>query len=178
MSLILKKRYEAISIQEICDAANVGRSTFYAHYRSKDDLHRRGLEHLRHVLLEGEKVVRGGQELSSASGLGFAAALFEHVRERKELLKALAGGRGGTLALEAIRGILAQLVRDALIARFDKHASDDIPRELITQYLVGAYLAVLSWWLDGGAKLPPGRIAEILDRLTTEGCMSRSARRG
>ena len=37
-SLILKKGYEAITIQDICDAANVGRSTFYAHYTSKDDL--------------------------------------------------------------------------------------------------------------------------------------------
>ena len=46
-SLILKKGYEAITIQDICDEANVGRSTFYAHYTSKDDLKRSGFEHLR-----------------------------------------------------------------------------------------------------------------------------------
>ena len=46
-SLILKKGYEATTIQDICDAANVGRSTFYAHYTSKDDLKRSGFEHLR-----------------------------------------------------------------------------------------------------------------------------------
>ena len=46
-SLILKKGYEAITIQDICDEANVGRSTFYAHYTSKDDLKRSGFERLR-----------------------------------------------------------------------------------------------------------------------------------
>ena len=42
--LILKKGYEAVTIKDICDAANVGRSTFYAHYEGKDDLMRSQLE--------------------------------------------------------------------------------------------------------------------------------------
>src|SRR5260370_8381887 len=54
-SLILKKRYESITITDICDAANVGRSTFYAHYTSKDDLKRSGFERLRSLLVERQK---------------------------------------------------------------------------------------------------------------------------
>ena len=52
ISMILKKGYEAITIDDICDAANVGRSTFYAHYTSKDDLKRSGLDHLRRMLVD------------------------------------------------------------------------------------------------------------------------------
>jgi AcrR family transcriptional regulator len=52
LSLIAKKRYEAITIKDICEAANVGRSTFYEHYTGKDDLKRCGLEHLRAVLVD------------------------------------------------------------------------------------------------------------------------------
>ena len=52
ISMILKKDYEAITISDICDAANVGRSTFYAHYASKDDLKRSGLDHLRRMLVD------------------------------------------------------------------------------------------------------------------------------
>ena len=55
ISLILKKNYEAITIQDICDAANVARSTFYAHYKSKDDLKRSGLEHLRKELVDRQR---------------------------------------------------------------------------------------------------------------------------
>jgi AcrR family transcriptional regulator len=54
-SLILKKGYEAITIKDICDAANVGRSTFYAHYTGKDDLKRSGFEPLRRLLVARQK---------------------------------------------------------------------------------------------------------------------------
>jgi AcrR family transcriptional regulator len=50
--LIQKKGYEAITIKDICDAANVGRSTLYAHYTSKDDLKRRGFDKLRKELAD------------------------------------------------------------------------------------------------------------------------------
>src|SRR3979490_361962 len=55
MSLILKKDYETITIQDICDEADVGRSTFYAHYTGKDDLKRSGFEHLRKHLADRQR---------------------------------------------------------------------------------------------------------------------------
>src|SRR5229473_3380810 len=97
ISLILKKNYETITIQEICDAANVGRSTFYAHYTSKDDLHRRGIENLRKVLADGRSDAPVAQ--GDVRGLSFSRTLFEHAQDRKELFRALAGSRGGAVAL-------------------------------------------------------------------------------
>src|ERR1700681_2218227 len=75
-SLILKKGYDAITIQDICDAANVGRSTFYAHYTSKDDLKRKGFERLRTLLVDRQR-----EALATAAGnrdgsLGFSLAMF------------------------------------------------------------------------------------------------------
>jgi hypothetical protein len=55
ISLILEKGYEAITVEDICEVANVGRSTFYAHYTSKDDLRRSGLENLRRLLVDRQK---------------------------------------------------------------------------------------------------------------------------
>jgi hypothetical protein len=42
-------------------------------------------------------------------------------------------------------------------------------REFIIQYVVGAYMAVMTWWLEGGAKLPPQQIDAMFRRLATEG---------
>jgi AcrR family transcriptional regulator len=151
MSLILRKRYEAITVDDICKAANVGRSTFYAHYRSKDHLKRSGLEPLRRRLLVRDR------------SLGFSLGMFEHARDHLDHYRALVGGRGGAVALGSIRQILSDLVRDELAATVD--------REVVVQYVVGAYMAVLTWWLDGGAKLPPQRIDAMFRRLAIEGIM-------
>jgi hypothetical protein len=83
----------------------------------------------------------------------------------------LVGGRGGTVSLGTIRQVLSDLVRDELVVIPGKKSADTIPRELAIQYFVGAYMAVLTWWLDGGAKLPPQRIDAIFRRLATEGIM-------
>jgi len=51
----MTKGYEAITIQDICDEANAGQSTFYAHYTSKDDLKQSGFEHSRKEFLDRQR---------------------------------------------------------------------------------------------------------------------------
>jgi hypothetical protein len=97
--------------------------------------------------------------------------MFEHAGDHEDQYRALVGGRGGTVSLGAIRQMLSDLVRDELAAT-DKDSADVIPRELVVQYVVGAYMAVLAWWLDGGTKLPPQRIDTMFRRLATEGITS------
>jgi len=95
--------------------------------------------------------------------------MFEHARGHKDHYRALVGGRGGAVSLGTIRQILSDLVRDELAATAHKKPEDAIPRELVVQYVVGAYMAVLTWWLDAGAKLPPERIDAMFRRLATKG---------
>jgi AcrR family transcriptional regulator len=168
ISLILEKGYEAITVEDICEAANVGRSTFYAHYASKDDLRRSGLEHLRKLLVDRQKDALAKPGHTRDRSLGFSLAMFEHARDHLDLYRALVGGRGGTIALGTIRRILSDLVRNELAAK----SADAVPRELVVQYVVGAFMAVMTWWLDGGAKLPPQRIDAMFRRLAVDGIMT------
>jgi AcrR family transcriptional regulator len=171
ISLILEKGYEAMTVEDICEAANVGRSTFYSHYTSKDDLRRSGLENLRRLLVDRQKDALAICGDARDRSLGFSLAMFEHARDHMDLYRALVGGRGGAVALGAIRQILSDLVRNELAAAVDKKSADVIPREIAVQYVVGAFMAVMTWWLDGGAKLPPQRIDAMFRRLATGGIM-------
>ena len=168
-SLILKKGYDAITIQDICDEANVGRSTFYAHYTSKDDLKRSGFERLRKELVDRQREAQATPGDISDRSLGFSLTMFEHARDHIDLYRALVGGRGGAVSLGQIRQILSDLVRNEFTAIAGKNSVDTVPRELVVQYVVGAFMAVMTWWLDGGAKLPPKRIDAMFRRLATVG---------
>lgn len=169
ISLILEKGYEATTVEEICDAANVGRSTFYAHYTSKDDLRRSGLEHLRKELAGRQRDALAMPGDIRDRSLGFSLAMFEHARGHMDLYKALVGGRGGGIALGTIRQILSDLVRNELATTVDRKSAEIIPRELVVQYVVGAFMAVMTWWLDGGARLPPHHVDAMFRRLATDG---------
>jgi AcrR family transcriptional regulator len=170
-SLLAKKEYERITVADICDAANVGRSTFYAHFTGKDDLKRSGLEHLRKHLTEIQKESLAAGDDGAPEPLRFSLALFQHARAHLPLYRALVGGRGGGISLGAIRSILADLVRREIGASTVKNAVAEIPGEVVVQYTVGAYMAVLTWWLDGGAKLPPERVDAVFRLLATKGIL-------
>lgn len=174
VTLILKNGYEAITVEDICEAADVGRSTFYAHYKSKEELHLSGMAHLRRQLVdrarESATLGPGGERC-----LGFSLPMFEHARYHIDHYRAMVGHRGGASARGHLRKLVSDMVRDELGVPGSKQSVDAMPRELVVQYVVGAYMAVLIWWLDGGAKLSPHRIDALFQNLTARGIRSGSA---
>jgi AcrR family transcriptional regulator len=176
-SLLSKKGYEAITIKDICEAANVGRSTFYAHFTSKDDLKRSGFEPLRRQLVGRQKQALAMARDDKSRSLAFSLTMFEHARDHKDHYRALVGSRGGTVSLGAIRRMLSDLVRDELAVTADEDSADVIPREFVVQYVVGAYMSVLTAWLDAGAKTSPQQINAMFCRLATEGILPSYRRR-
>lgn len=168
-ALLRKKRYEAITIGDICTAANVGRSTFYAHYKSKDNLKRSGLDSLHGVLAQRQKAARRDPGDVRDRSFDFSLSVFEHARDHLDHYRTLVGGRGGAVALAKLREMVTDLVRRELAVMITRRSTEDIPREAAVEYVVGAYMALLTWWLDNGAKVPPQRMDAMFRHLTTQG---------
>src|SRR5262245_45164642 len=114
ISLVLEKSYDAITVEDVCKRANVGRSTFYGHYKCKDDLMRSGFNHLRDELHGLRSPASGTSQNAEESRLGFSRAVFEEARRHMDIHRALAGNRGDTLAFDTIRATLRDLVRGEL----------------------------------------------------------------
>lgn len=161
--LTLMQGYEATTVTDICDAAKVGRSTFYSHYADKDDLKRGALEHLRDELAAARTAAGADQPFA------FSLPMFAHARSHLAAYRALSGNRGGVVALATIREILSDLVRADLANGTFRCASDRPTREFAVQYLVGAFMATMTWWLDDGAKVPPTLMDAMFRNLATKG---------
>lgn len=159
VALILEKRYEAITIQDILDRADVGRSTFYAHYYDKDDL----------LMSEFERVVQlllspSAHGESSNSAFLPSLALFEHVFERQDLFNALAGGHGMHVLLETGLQVLTRNIEAHLAAALQKR-TPDIPLSLLSNYIASTFLALIKWSFDNKMPYPPARMNEMFQQL-------------
>ncbi len=127
------------------------------------------MDNLREMLVDQQK--------TPANGIfGFSLAMFEHARSHRDLHGALAGG--SAIAVDAVREILSDLVRTDLGRAIEQESDDAIPRELIVAHIVGAFMAVVGWWLDGGAKLPAEQVDAMFRRLATEGIRRPKSRGG
>jgi AcrR family transcriptional regulator len=153
LALIVEKGLEAVTVEDICAAADVGRSTFYAHYPNKAALHRDGLAALRRQLLAHQPHATAAHH-GPGSVLGFSLPMFEHAREHLGLYRALARGAAGGEVLEEIRRMICDLVR-AQLPSAGREPSDGVRREFVVRFLAGAFMSVLTWWLDGGAEASP-----------------------
>ena len=162
LELVLEKGYDRVTVQDVLDRADVGRATFYAHFRDKDDLFASGFEQLweslrRHLA----SVARRSQARPDppAGGFGLAAALFDHAARHRQLYRALVGGRGGPPMAEHAREQLAALLREHLAEGVPDGVTPPVPLEVTVRYLVSAFLGVLTWWLE--ADPPPHTPAQV-----------------
>jgi AcrR family transcriptional regulator len=165
ISLILRKGYEPITIKDIIEEADVGRSTFYAHYTSKEDLLRKGFEELRRLLIDAQR------NATSADGrplenLRFSLAMFEHACEYRKVYRALVGSRGATVVINELRRVLSDVVRKDPAA---SASNEPIARELRVQFVVSTFLTVLTWCLEKPPDLPPSDIDAVFRRLVLNG---------
>lgn len=161
VALILRKSYDSITVQDVIDEANVGRSTFYMHYTGKEDLLRAGFEELRAKLASAASQRSGSEDAM----LPFSLTMFEHACEHKQIYRALAGGRGGVVAGRQMRLVLSDLVRQELGASGD----DGVPEQIRVQFVVDTFLAVLSWSIGRKPALAPVQMNQIFRRLVLHG---------
>ena len=158
MELVAEKGYDAITIQEITDRANVGRTTFYLHYESKDDLlldhHQDFASHLTLRPLRYEDL------LAPEPPESFVRFLEELAASRAVYL-AITQARSADLIM---KGIQQQMVADLLanLAGIKMAETPDFPLELLANYLAGAQLALIDWWLTGRSPHTAQTVARLL----------------
>ena len=92
-----------------------------------------------------------------------------HLKERHQHYRALMRGRAGPIVIDKIRDLLADLVRAELAARENASGPQAAAPEIAARFVVGAYLSVVTWWLDCGAKEPPEEIDKAFRNLALGG---------
>lgn len=147
--LILEKGYEAVTVQDVIDRADVGRSTFYAHFVDKDDL-------LMAILADFEMP---GPNTSTWKpddpAFAWTLELFRHFGSGKRLFKAVASGQSGALARRETTQRLEDLARAELSRLRAAKKLDPFRLELLVRFLVGTFIGFMDWWMREENELLP-----------------------
>jgi AcrR family transcriptional regulator len=154
VSLIHEKPYDAIAITEILERANVGRSTFYAHFHDKDDLLTSGIHHM----------LRLPQSMEPPSSMKlperviwFSLPIFEYHRHRRTSgLKTSAKGR--MIIHEHLRRVLVEMIACELRKEYRHTSAHQISPDLLVQYVASTFILVLNWWTESQSPLSPDEV--------------------
>jgi AcrR family transcriptional regulator len=168
VALILEKGYARVTVQDILDRADVGRSTFYAHYRDKESLLIAAFEDLRTQLRADLAAMIPGQPSNPTSPVG---ALFEHAAQRRAVYRALCGRQGGDIVSRHLRHLVGDLLRDHLRPHLAE-AGSDLPVDVVAEFYTSAALGLLTWWVDHDFRPSPAKLANIYQRLAAPGLLA------
>lgn len=161
IALILEKPLEQITVQEVLERAGVGRSTFYLHFRDKDDLLLCQLETFLEMM--STALVRNKEESDRVMPV---AEMFDHIGGQNKIYRAL--GDAGRLHdfFELAQGHFARGIETRL------RESKRVPqRELAARSfaLAGTLIGLMRWWIDHGAKESPQAMDELFHRMVWDG---------
>lgn len=163
VSLAIERGYDAITVQEVLDRAEVARSTFYAHFRDKEDLLLSGFRDKGGPLFCNSAVAGKGNVFA-----GLASSLFDHVYENRTLANAFSGSASSGAVFAHLRNLVIIEARKRLKERATGVAQA-IPDEVIVQYVASTLFSLLTWWIDHNFPYTATEMSDACDKLLTHG---------
>ena len=154
MELMAERGWEAIDVLALCERANIGRSTFYQHFKNKEELLEKSLSGLRDALL-----MQTRPSNDTGVPLAFVPGLLAHLHENREVFRALIGRRSGQFVQDRFRELLVELV-----AASSPAAGRAWQAKARAHYLGGALLELLVWWLGSNRPQRPSEIEAVFLR--------------
>ncbi len=148
--------YDAVTIRDITEYADVSYSTFFRHYADKDalllDMIQSAIKELRLVVGENQASHIGGR------------VLFEHIAQNQPLYRVLLGGLTSSAIVQRIQHVILTEILQATPVDGDAI----IPPEIKANHIAASVLALVKWWLDHDTPYSPARMGEIYATLILE----------
>ena len=131
-SLIREKPYDSIVVKEILHRANVGRSTFYTHFRDKDELLVAGI----HAMIRSAHsagATPSGKRYERI--IRFSLPVFEYIHQHRHAGAAKMGSRGQAIIHEHLQKVVAELIADDVRKDFlgRRKTAGQVPPDLLVQ---------------------------------------------
>ena len=175
VELMFEKRFDAISVQDILDRADVGRSTFYGHFSSKEALLYSSLGDMLHGLelhmAEEVDASKADEPPGASVNLLPSLGLFRHVKEHQRLYRALFSSSSLEPMTQNLQQQLAQVVERNLRTSMAGPSvrPPSVPLPILADFAAGAFLTLLRCWLEGNEAYTPEQMDAMFRQMVLPG---------
>lgn len=161
IKLLTKKDISQITIKEICEDADINRTTFYAHYSDQYDL----MQKIEDELLDNVSsyLSMDSQSGSDSDAIEMVERIFGYIKENAQLCKLLLSERGDINLQKRIMMLVYDKNIDASLC---KGTVSKEKAEYIYSYIITGCVGVVQKWLEEDMVQPARFMAELLVKLT------------
>jgi AcrR family transcriptional regulator len=160
IALIIEKGYDDITIEDITDRADLGRTTFYLHYHGKEDLLLESIGDTAQELYE--QVNAGftqGAKRNAQTAFGAIQQVFQHAGQNSLLYRIILKGGAASKVQRFLQDILKEGSWPFFSQGLATGTPHAIPLEVLTNYFATALLGFITWWLEADMPYPPDQAA-------------------
>ena len=166
LELIKERGYDRVTVRDIAERADIGRSTFYSHYSDKAELLFDGFD--RWVATLPEIPVEPSRWVDGREGFRFALPFLHHIGSARHVFRPLMTGAAGPRLRRETERLLAEVIRREL-ARLTGASEDIPPEDPRVAYLTGAFQGITNWWVDQACRTDVEEVDRIFQQLALAG---------
>lgn len=165
LALILDRGYDDISIQDVTDHANLGRATFYLHYREKDDLFRDLLLSMADEFLA--TLPKQDKKSDQALNVKKLELLFSYVEERFDFYRIVNMGRSSILTSAIVAELIKENFKVFSTTGMETYESiTGIPTDFLLSFNASTLKSTLFWWLENDMPYTAAEMAEMYTKVS------------
>lgn len=154
--LLETKQFNDITVQEIIDEANIGRSTFYAHFETKEALLKAMCTdifmHVFSAELHSEKTHDFSSDNSRLKSK--LTHILYHLKDSRKDITGILSGESSELFMGYFKAYLSDM-----FAKYLNEVKTDAPEEFVLNHLVGSFAEAVKWWIKNKMQYTPEEIA-------------------
>lgn len=161
VKLTNKSGYEKVSVKDIIQEANIGRSTFYDHFKTKDELAR----YICYSLFDhifGENIpICSTHDFSKTppNTKNRITHILYHLRDKRQYYIGILTYLHGSMFLRFMREYMQQYIQISFTDVEEYHLNN-IPEDFIRNHITNSLIGMIHWWLRGEMRKTPEEMAD------------------
>ena len=165
--LLSQKSFSKITVQDIIDAADVGRTTFYAHFETKDDLVREMCaEIFDHVIYDGIKAENCNYyTVSNGAPQDIIPHILFHVRSNQKNIIGILSCESGELFLRYFKQYISE-VFSSWIVETPEAQEKQVPRDFLIDHVSSSFVNTVQWWIKNRMMQSPEELTSYFLAVT------------